>query len=97
MGSDLLLQISSHTLSYVWHGEPSDSGFVRMAEEHTPTLKEPDTYTFKAVDKLSNKMMGVSQWQVFGRPPSEDELSAMLFTRHELRFRKTSLRRKGNS
>jgi hypothetical protein len=66
------------TLSYIWRGEPSDSGFVRMAEEHTPTLKEPDTHTFKAVDKSSNKMMGVSQWQVFRQPPTADELSAML-------------------
>jgi hypothetical protein len=65
------------TLAYLWRGEPTDDGWARMAGEHIPTLKEPDVHTFKAVDTISNKMVGVAQWQIFKQTPSQETLDSM--------------------
>jgi hypothetical protein len=65
------------TLGYLWYGEPTDEGFVQMSVEHTATLKEPDTFTFKAVDRSSNEMIGTAQWQIFRKAPSKEEVDAM--------------------
>jgi hypothetical protein len=65
------------TLAWLWHGEPTDDGWVRLAGEHTPTLEEADVYTFKAVDTISDKMVALAQWQIFKQAPSQEAIDSM--------------------
>jgi len=66
-----------NVLGYLFLSEPSDESYKQMGVGNISTLKEPGTHIFKAVDTATNKIIGLTQWQIFMEPPSPEILKTM--------------------